>query len=61
MVTIYTRESYGQKEMVDIGGIFMNLYQIEWYPSFLIIDNNDYKFISKMSSRELLECLNKEL
>lgn len=39
----------------------MNLYQIEWYPSFLIIDNNDYKFIGKMSSRELLECLNKEL
>ncbi|MEG0692196.1 MAG: hypothetical protein RR444_03850 [Oscillospiraceae bacterium] len=53
LLTIYTKESFGEKKLVDTDDLFQNLYGIDWYPSFIIIDQEDYKFIGKETIEKL--------
>ena len=47
MITLYTEQSYGEEEYVDISKLFSTIYDVEWYPSFLIIKPDGYQFIGK--------------
>ena len=38
--------------------LFKQVYSINWYPSFLLIDNDEYKVIGKISREDLLTELN---
>lgn len=57
MITIYTVDSKGEKECVDEGEVLKNIYDIDWYPSFLILDGDKYEFIGQESDEKLLEKL----
>ncbi len=59
VLTIYTEESYGEHKVADIGDLFMSLYEIEWYPSFLIMDGENFKFVGKEKESDLQEILGK--
>lgn len=50
---IYTEESYGNKEEVDVGNVFLTIYSLDWYPSFIIIDDKDYVDIGKIPVEDL--------
>ena len=53
LLTVYTEESYGEQEIVDVGSLFLEIYGIEWYPSFLIIKDDTYQFVGETSIEEL--------
>lgn len=57
--TIYTKDSYGEKEFVDSGDFFMSIYGIDWYPSFLILKENEHIFIGQKTEQELVGILQK--
>lgn len=57
VLTIYTEESYGEQEFVDVGRLFLEIYGIEWYPSFLIMDHENVQFVGKNSIENLREIL----
>lgn len=57
IVTVYTENSYGEKEFVDVGKLFVEIYGINWYPSFVIIKDGTYQFIGESSVRELEDFL----
>lgn len=57
MITVYTDESYGSEPYVDIGKIFLTIYDIDWYPSFLILSEDQYKFVGNEIETELIEIL----
>lgn len=52
IVRIYDETEYGEKELVDLNNIFVTVYEIDWYPSFLIL-NNQYKLIGNTPVEEL--------
>lgn len=39
-VRIYTADSYGEQDIVDIDDILSSIYGIDWYPSFLILNDS---------------------
>lgn len=53
IITVYTEDSYGEQEYADIGRIFLEIYGIEWYPSFAILKDDTYQFIGETSMEEL--------
>lgn len=57
IVTLYTDDSYGEQENVDVGRLFLEIYGIEWYPSFLILKDDTYKFVGETSIEELKKIL----
>lgn len=58
---IYDSEAYGEEEYVDLDNIYRSIFDIDWYPSFLLIDkNNNYKFVGKTDIRELKATLMSE-
>ncbi len=59
MLTLYTKDSYGAKEWVDNDDLFLEIYGIDWYPSFLIISEDNYKFIGQETEDKLIEILKK--
>lgn len=38
---LYEEAAYGSEELVDINSLFAQIYNIDWYPSFLILDENE--------------------
>lgn len=52
IITVYTEDSYGE-EIVDIGKFFLEIYDINWYPSFVILKDGTYQFIGESSIKEL--------
>lgn len=55
---IYDSSSYGEAEEVDIDNIYLSIFDIDWYPSFLIIDKeNGYKLIGETDVRQLKNVL----
>lgn len=56
---VYTEKSYGAEKEVDINDIQAKLYGIDWYPSFVLIDNykGKYKFkvIGQMEREKLVK------
>lgn len=60
LITVYTSNSYGEQEFVDIGNIFRNIFDISWYPSFLIIDEDgSTHFIGEEPDDNVIEDLEK--
>lgn len=57
VLNIYTEESYGEQEFVDVGCLFLEIYKIEWYPSFLIMDQEGVQFVGKNSIENLRQIL----
>lgn len=56
--TIYSKKELQDKDYIDNYNMFLHLYGIEWYPSFLILSkDNTYEFISETSSDMLQEVL----
>ena len=55
LLTIYTEDSYGEKELTDDGGLFRVIYGIEWYPSFLIVRNGEYEFVGQETEADLIK------
>lgn len=55
---IYTENDYGSEQFVDLNDIFATLYDISWYPSFLIIeDNQNYRIVGETPIDKLKEAL----
>lgn len=55
VITMYTSDSYGEQENVDIGSLFRSIYDIQWYPSFLVINNpNNISLIGEKPDEEVL-------
>lgn len=55
---IYTENDYGSEQFVDLNDIFATLYDISWYPSFLIIENNqNYTIVGETPIDKLKEAL----
>lgn len=53
LISIYTKESFGEKKLVDTDDLFQNIYGIDWYPSFMILDKENYQFIGKETIENL--------
>ena len=50
--------NYGSEQFVDLNDIFATLYDISWYPSFLIIeDNQNYRIVGETPIDKLKEAL----
>lgn len=52
-IDIYSNESYGEHKNVDVNEIFCTIYNIDWYPSFVLIRNNDSTVLGKMGRHKL--------
>lgn len=51
---LYTQDSLGEEKYIDYDNIFLNIYDIDWYPSYLIIDKDKwYKVIRQMNTSEV--------
>lgn len=48
LIRIYDSDAYGKYENIDVDSIFLELFNIEWYPSFLIIHNNEFELIEEV-------------
>lgn len=46
-----------KNEIKDSNKLFKQIYDIEWYPSFLIIDQESYQIIGEVSQEELASLL----
>lgn len=58
IVTIYYKNIKNSSDkIVDYGNLFLKIYNIEWYPSFLLINNEDYNFIGKTFPEDLEKIL----
>ncbi|PWJ49769.1 thioredoxin family protein [Faecalicatena contorta] len=57
ILTVYTEESYGEHEYVDVSNVFGIIYDIEWYPSFLILEQDEYKFVGENTLEDLKQIL----
>lgn len=54
---VYTEDSYGSKEVVDVGNVFLTVYGLDWYPSFLVINDIGYKIIGNTSIENLEDAI----
>lgn len=53
-LTIYDSNSTtGDGKIIDEGGLFKQIYNIEWYPSFLVFTNEEYQFIGEIEINSL--------
>ncbi len=56
--TIYSKSEMDHKKYIDKYNMFLNIYGIDWYPSFLILDKNgEYKFVGKTPVEKLEDAL----
>ena len=55
IVKLYTEESYGEQGFVDMDEIFMSVFDISWYPSFLVLAGEEYKVIGETNVSQLEE------
>ena len=38
---LFNEDAYGEEKFIDIDSIFLNIYEIDWYPSFLILNKDE--------------------
>lgn len=56
--TIYYKNELNDKKYIDKYNMFLNIYGIDWYPSFLLLDKNgEYEFIGKTPVENLQDAL----
>lgn len=55
VVTIYTSDSNDEKKIIDYENVFANIYDIDWYPTFIKFDRDKYKIIRKTDDEQLLK------
>ncbi|MBO1721087.1 TlpA family protein disulfide reductase [Extibacter sp. GGCC_0201] len=55
---IFDSGSYGEEEEVDIDNIYLSIFDIDWYPSFLLIDKESgHKLIGETGVQQLKSIL----
>lgn len=55
---LYYKNEVNDKEYIDYHDMFLNVFNIEWYPSFLILkSDNSYQFIGETSVENLQDVL----
>lgn len=58
VMKIYDNASYGEEEYVDIDNIYQAIFNIDWYPSFLILEgDNEYQLVGKTDVQKLKNTL----
>lgn len=58
VMKIYDSDAYGEEEYVDIDNIYQAIFNIDWYPSFLILEGgNEYQFVGKTDVQKLKDIL----
>ncbi len=58
MIKIYDSGAYGEEEYVDLDNIYQSIFEIEWYPSFLLINKDGkYTFVGETKNEELKNIL----
>ena len=60
-LTVFTEDSFGKEEVVDIGSLFLSIYDIDWYPSFLVIGDDGFELIRQESEENLINFLKNEM
>ncbi len=56
--TIYSKNELDDKKYIDKYNMFLNIYGIDWYPSFLVLDKDgEYELIGKTSVEKLQDAL----
>lgn len=56
--TIYSKNEMDDKKYIDKYNMFLNIYGIDWYPSYLVLDKNgEYEFIGKIPVERLQDAL----
>lgn len=53
LLKLYTESSYGSEEFVDVKSLFKQIYEIEWYPSFLILNKGEYQIVGEVEQSVL--------
>ena len=54
---LYTQETQDSSKKVDKYNVFSSIYKIEWYPSFLLIQDDGIEIISNENSNDLINLL----
>lgn len=56
--TIYSKNEMDDKKYIDKYNMFLNIYGIDWYPSFLVLNKNGkYELIGKTAVESLQDAL----
>lgn len=56
--TIYSKNEIDDKKYIDKYNMFLDIYGIDWYPSFLVLDKNgEYELIGKTAVENLQDVL----
>lgn len=56
--TIYSKNEIDDKKYIDKYNMFLDIYGIDWYPSFLVLDKNGgYELIGKTTVENLQDVL----
>lgn len=59
VVYIYKHDSVEDNVILDKDKLFAKVYGVNWYPSFLLISDTNYKFVETANQEELESILNK--
>lgn len=54
-VYIYKYDTTDSSKIVDKDKLFVDVYDIDWYPSFLVLTDNAYRIIGEVPSENLIE------
>lgn len=58
-VYIYKYDTTDSSKIVDKDKLFVDVYDIDWYPSFLVLTDDTYRIIGEVPSENLIEELTK--
>ena len=57
IVRIYRSNSKEKHDYTDVYELYRHIYDINWYPSFIILEDGTYRFIGEVPLNELADLI----